>query len=76
VFITFEHKALSWGISRKSALLLAEISIRKSHYIAFYWLIYHYAEAHGLREVNLGRGGAQTKRRLGADRFILLNNWL
>jgi hypothetical protein len=35
-----------------------------------------YAERIGIRIINLGRGAPQEKRRLGANRFALLNNWI
>lgn len=45
-------------------------------YVAKYYQQLKYAEALGIREVNYGRGKEDHKRRLGANRFHLLNNWV
>lgn len=45
-------------------------------YLADTYDLYKFAENHGILEINLGRGGQQEKIRLGANRFILLNNWV
>ena len=44
--------------------------------ITDYYDLCKFAERRGIREINFGRGMADYKRRLGANRFILLNNWL
>lgn len=45
-------------------------------YIAETLQMYRYAESQGISEIHLGRGGQDSKRRLGANRFYLLNNWI
>ena len=52
--------------------------VRPGHnlYIADTYELYRYAEDCGIKTINLGRGDAAGKRRLGANRFNLLNNWL
>ncbi|MDC0677421.1 MULTISPECIES: hypothetical protein [Sorangium] len=45
-------------------------------YIAETLQMYRLAERAGLREVHLGRGGHPAKRKLGANRFRLLENWV
>lgn len=35
-----------------------------------------YADRIGIRTISLGRGAPDEKRRLGANRFVLLNNWI
>lgn len=45
-------------------------------YLVDTYHLYKFAENLGIREINLGRGGQQEKLRLGANRFILLNNWV
>jgi hypothetical protein len=44
--------------------------------IADTYTLLRLAEALDLREVNFGRGMPAYKQRLGANRFLLLNNWL
>ncbi|MBW4575134.1 MAG: hypothetical protein KME08_07605 [Aphanothece sp. CMT-3BRIN-NPC111] len=52
--------------------------IRKGHnlYIADKYQRYKFAERHGIREINLGRGNEELKLKLGANKFNLLNNWV
>lgn len=52
--------------------------IRKGQnlYIADKYQRYKFAERHGIREINLGRGNEELKLKLGANRFNLLNNWV
>jgi hypothetical protein len=45
-------------------------------FVATIYEVFAFAERQGIREVNVGRGAPEQKRRLGANRFILLNNWL
>jgi len=45
-------------------------------FVADTYHAYRFAEANGIREINLGRGEALQKVKLGANRFILLNNWI
>jgi hypothetical protein len=44
-------------------------------YVAGVYDLFAYAEAHSYRSVWIGRGAHDTKRRLGANRFLLQNNW-
>jgi hypothetical protein len=57
---------------------IARERVRAGHnlYIADTYDLYRFAESQGLTEINLGRGGAAHKRRLGANRTHLLMNWL
>jgi hypothetical protein len=45
-------------------------------FIATVYQVFAYAESQGITSVNLGRGAPQQKLALGANRFILLNNWI
>jgi hypothetical protein len=45
-------------------------------FIADAYQLFIFAERNGVREINLSRGGQEQKRKLGANRFILLNNWI
>lgn len=45
-------------------------------YIADTYHLYCLAEAKGITEINLGRGGPDQKSKLGANRFHMLINWL
>lgn len=44
-------------------------------YVASIYRVYHYAIHNGFKYVNLGRGGRQSKERLGADTFYKQNHW-
>ncbi len=52
--------------------------VTKGHnlYIAETVQMFRYAESQGIKEIHLGRGGHESKKRLGANRFYLLNNWI
>ncbi len=45
-------------------------------YTASYLWLYRFGEANGIRVFFLSRGMHQAKRRLGANRFWLLNHWM
>lgn len=45
-------------------------------FVATVYEMARYGEAHGVREVNLGRGAPEQKVRLGANRLNLLNHWI
>ena len=52
--------------------------VKKGHnlYIAETLQMYRYAESQGINEIHLGRGAHENKKKLGANRFHLLNNWI
>ena len=45
-------------------------------YLAIFFEIYLLAESLGIQAVQLGRGGHINKRKMGANHFFLLNNWI
>jgi hypothetical protein len=53
-----------------------EIPSNINLYTASYLWIYRYAESIGAKTIFLSRGMHEAKRRMGANKWILLNNWL
>lgn len=52
--------------------------VKKGHnlYIAETLQMYRYAESQGINEIHLGRGAHESKKKIGANCFHLLNNWV
>jgi hypothetical protein len=45
-------------------------------YIATFYKILKFAESIGMKAIHLGRGSYEAKKKLGANRFNILNNWI
>jgi hypothetical protein len=61
---------MAQGISTKNTPPLENL------YISLFFKVFRLAENLGYQEVHLGRGGHRNKKRMGANQFILLNNWI
>ncbi|MFH0908267.1 MAG: GNAT family N-acetyltransferase [bacterium] len=67
---TGELFALAQGIDHE------HVAREMNLYITLYYRLYEYGAAHGAHVFHLGRGAQDEKRRLGANRYVLLNHWM
>jgi hypothetical protein len=53
-----------------------QVSPQVNLFVADYYGVAALAHEHGIRTINLGRGNPVQKRRLGANRFYVVQNWV
>lgn len=52
------------------------VEVGNNLYVATFYKLFKLAEALGIKEIHMGRGAYKNKKKLGANKFNILNNWV